>query len=392
MVADTVNTIAVHPEIPLTIYAGTEGFGVMISEDGGQSFGPRVSGLGNLDVLSLAVDKQFPNLLFAGTRRGLFKTDVGGLSWKPTDVTDGAVTDISIDDGTRPRRVRITTFGGGMAVSEDEGETFHPSNHGLTSLDLTSIEAEPRGGTERLWVTMKGGDGVAYSDDGGQSWTSAAGEELGNHNVNDLIVEPDGRLWVATEGGIFFSGDGGRSWKERNVGLPAGVPVTSLAIDPMNGEILAGLDSGANGGVYRGGENGIWSPFNAGLGELRVQELTLVRSPESLTLFAATAGDGLYASDLETLGEQTPSVTTRSLPLGRVGREYSIALAATGGSKPYGWSLVAGSLPPGLGLTASGTIAGMPISSGSYDFTIQVTDARSSFGRKSFSIRVSAVH
>jgi photosystem II stability/assembly factor-like uncharacterized protein len=389
-VADTVNTVAVSPRNPLTVYAGTEGFGVQKSGDGGEYFSPLVEGLGNLDVLSLAVDKQLPDLLFAGTRQGLFKTENGGVFWKPTDVTDGVVTDISIDDGTRPRRVRITTFGGGMAVSEDEGETFHPSNHGLASLDLTSIEAEPRGGTERLWVTMKGGDGVAYSDDGGQSWTPAAGEGLGNHNVNDLIVGLGGRLWVATEGGIFFSGDGGRSWKERNVGLPAGVPITSLAIDSMNGEVLAGLYSGANGGVYRGGEDGIWRPFNAGLGELRVQELTLVRSPESLTLFAATAGDGLYASDLEALGDQTPSVTTRSLPLGRVGREYSVALAATGGSKPYGWSLVGGSLPPGLGLTASGTIAGLPISSGSYDFTIQITDARSSFARKSLSIRVSA--
>ena len=210
-VADIVNVIAVPPSNPLKIYAGTEGFGVQASDDGGQYFNTMINGLGNLDILSLAVDDQSSDLLFAGTRGGLFKTESGGRLWRPTDVTDGSVTDISIDDGTRPRRVRITTFGNGFARSLDEGETFQVSNRGLASLELTSIESEPRGEGERLWVGMRGEDGVAYSDDGGETWRSAAGEGLLNRNVNDLLVTPAGRLWAATDGGVFWSGDGGRS-------------------------------------------------------------------------------------------------------------------------------------------------------------------------------------
>jgi len=386
-VADLVNAVAVPPSDPQKIYAATEGFGVQVSTDAGQSFLPRVDGLGNLDVLSLGVDRDDSELLFAGTRKGLFKTQNGGAIWTATDVTDGTVTDISID-GARPRRVRISTFGGGFEESDDEGETFHASNQGLSSLALTSIEPQVRGDAVRLWVTMKGGDGVAFSDNDGRSWTSAAGEGLVNRNVNDLLVGPGEQLWVATDGGVFVSNDGGLHWRGGGIGLPAGVPATSLAIDPGSGEILVSLFSGPDGGVYRGGTGGaVWRSFNAGLDELRVQKLTVAETAQGdVSFYAATAGDGLYASFLESLGSQLPSIATRSLPRGHVGEQYSVGLAATGGAKPYRWSLAAGALPPGLGLTAEGAIVGKPVLDGSYGFTVQVTDANANFARKELSI------
>ena len=45
----------------------------------------------------------------------------------------------------------------------------------------------------------------------------------------------------------------------------------------------------------------------------------------------------------------SPTVTTVSLISGTVGSTYGpVALAATGGTTPYAWSIVAGSLPAGL--------------------------------------------
>jgi len=50
-------------------------------------------------------------------------------------------------------------------------------------------------------------------------------------------------------------------------------------------------------------------------------------------------------------------------------------LTAFGGSPPYSWSLVSGSMPPGLTLDgAHGTITGTPTQLGSYNLTFQVTD------------------
>jgi IPT/TIG domain/Putative Ig domain len=72
-------------------------------------------------------------------------------------------------------------------------------------------------------------------------------------------------------------------------------------------------------------------------------------------------------------------ITTNSLPTGQESASYAVALTARGGTLPYTWSILSGSLPPGLALgAATGAIAGMPSASGQYSFTVQVTDPGSS--------------
>jgi len=64
-----------------------------------------------------------------------------------------------------------------------------------------------------------------------------------------------------------------------------------------------------------------------------------------------------------------------TLPGGTVNTGYSNAMAATGGTPAYTWSISAGSLPPGLTLAAtSGTISGTPTTTGTFSFTATVTD------------------
>lgn len=71
--------------------------------------------------------------------------------------------------------------------------------------------------------------------------------------------------------------------------------------------------------------------------------------------------------------------TTSPLPPAEVGARYTLALAATGGTQPYRWSLPAEALPPGLRLTAAGVIAGVPTAPGGVAFTVRVTDAQGRF-------------
>ncbi len=60
------------------------------------------------------------------------------------------------------------------------------------------------------------------------------------------------------------------------------------------------------------------------------------------------------------------SITTTTLPNGTQGAAYSQALAATGGTEPYTWSLADGTLPAGLSLhTDTGVIDGTPTAIGS---------------------------
>ena len=76
----------------------------------------------------------------------------------------------------------------------------------------------------------------------------------------------------------------------------------------------------------------------------------------------------------------TPSVTPPSmpgsaaLPSGSAGSAYNESLNATG-SLPMTWTLVSGSLPPGLTLSPDGTISGTPTQTGTYAFTVSVSNS-----------------
>lgn len=66
-----------------------------------------------------------------------------------------------------------------------------------------------------------------------------------------------------------------------------------------------------------------------------------------------------------------------SLPTGQVGASYEATLGAEGGVGPYTWSISAGALPDGLTIdSSSGLISGAPTTSGTYDFTVELNDAR----------------
>ncbi|MBE0710962.1 MAG: putative Ig domain-containing protein [Candidatus Aminicenantes bacterium] len=73
--------------------------------------------------------------------------------------------------------------------------------------------------------------------------------------------------------------------------------------------------------------------------------------------------------------EVTLFVTTDWLPNGTEGQTYTQILGATGGTSPYTWSLYSGVLPDGLTLAPNGTLSGTPVKTGTYDFTVRVTDS-----------------
>ncbi|CAN5141801.1 hypothetical protein BH18ACT12_BH18ACT12_15570 [soil metagenome] len=71
---------------------------------------------------------------------------------------------------------------------------------------------------------------------------------------------------------------------------------------------------------------------------------------------------------------------------GTVGLVYSQSLVASGGTPPYAWSLVSGTLPQGLTLSASGVISGTPTKHVPVKFTVRVTAGASL--SKALSIRI----
>ena len=103
----------------------------------------------------------------------------------------------------------------------------------------------------------------------------------------------------------------------------------------------------------------------------------------------------IYVDDAEiTTGlSQSPaptplSITTSSLSSATAGSSYTATLSASGGTPPYTWSLASGQLPPGLTLSASGVISGIPITSGSFSFTPQAKDVAGNLATRPETIQV----
>jgi hypothetical protein len=86
-------------------------------------------------------------------------------------------------------------------------------------------------------------------------------------------------------------------------------------------------------------------------------------------------------------------ITTRTLPGAIVGAAYRKAIAVKGGSGSYAYTIVSGSgvLPPGLTLSASGTISGTvspTAAAGTYWFQVQATDAKKASSTSYLSIEL----
>jgi len=70
------------------------------------------------------------------------------------------------------------------------------------------------------------------------------------------------------------------------------------------------------------------------------------------------------------------SVTTTSLSGGVLNIPYSATLTAAGGTTPYTWTIVSGTLPTGLSLNSTtGVISGTPLVVGTFGLAVQVADS-----------------
>ncbi len=100
---------------------------------------------------------------------------------------------------------------------------------------------------------------------------------------------------------------------------------------------------------------------------------------------ATTAGSYPFAVNVFDVnnGSATTSITlvvnallavALSPPNGEIHTFYTYALAA-GGTAPYAWTLISGTLPGSITLKTNGALSGTPPAAGTYNFTVKVTDA-----------------
>ncbi|HJZ69254.1 MAG TPA: putative Ig domain-containing protein, partial [Blastocatellia bacterium] len=91
-----------------------------------------------------------------------------------------------------------------------------------------------------------------------------------------------------------------------------------------------------------------------------------------------SSGTSGYSNEASVITPETAallSIATTSLSDATVGVPYSRTLSATGGKPDFSWLLDSGSLPPGLSISQTGSVAGTPTTAGTFNFVAKVIDS-----------------
>jgi hypothetical protein len=124
----------------------------------------------------------------------------------------------------------------------------------------------------------------------------------------------------------------------------------------------------------------------AGLGITDSGIVSGTPTAQGISTFVVQVVDAQLPADTDTqqlsITVQNPTVppvniTTTSLPNAKRNKSYNQTIQATGGVAPYSWSIVSGSLPPGLSLnTNTGAVTGKATTIGLYTFTVRAADSQ----------------
>jgi len=249
-----VSVFAINARNPQVVYAGT-GSGVFKSTDGGASWRAASAGLTESYVYDLAIDQHRPATLYAATQGGVFKSQDGGGSWRKTSMPPGVEgRDAVVSLALHPRNRQVIYAGTDDRVykSGDAGATWRTVK---SARRVFAIVLDPN---RPATVYAGSGAGVFKSTDGGRSWTARNvglfpnetpdGHSLAEGFVSAMVVDSrhPQTLYLGGARGVLKSIDGARTWRRIRVAGLRGL-VSSLAIDPEKQQTLY------TGGVYAPG-------------------------------------------------------------------------------------------------------------------------------------------
>ncbi len=317
--------LAIDETDPDVIYAGTES-GIFKTVDGGANW--TKTGFAETLVRVVKVASSDQQVIYAGTDEGIYKSEDGGITWIQTGVPGTRVNTIAIDPGN-PQIVFIGTARRGQGP---DGSIFKSTDGGgnwelkySSDLDLVVdvlIDTDNSSYIYACGYAIGGnGDykGFLKSMDGGETWVGKHLSYTGPwDDVLALAITPVGTspsVIYSIAGGdgsvgywsdVYRSTDRGESWTEAHLPLRF-IRNSPIVVDPESGNRIYVVAQDDRGRLFR-------VDFDAGNYEAVADGLPL-QFPSSLVinpqdgnvLYAGFARNGVYKSTDEA-GSWDPSV------------------------------------------------------------------------------------
>lgn len=320
-----------------------------------------------------------------------------GYTYDGSVIAFSQSADVSLTIVVSQGTSNITGTGGIRVVSKAGDASLSISGPGSLEVNVDKNDSG---------ITLIGSKNVNLNIDGADVKTLAAyyyGVDLhAGDGFKAVAVVNNGKLTAGGSGGIGIyyrwtnPSDSGTSSLTVSGNAVVDTRDSKILIASQASEVQVSAGSDGNGGIVFNGKNGTV------YGDVTLDESITINQDETLRIPNGSSlnsnnhltnngtiiveNGGVLTGETGGKVVYAPSITTESLPEGKVNEEYSAFLTADG-SEPIEWSVTQGSLPTGLSLTKDGKITGKPTAPGEYIFTVTASNDVGS-DSKSFSISV----
>lgn len=284
---------------------------------------------------------------------------------------------------------------GGIRVESTTG------NASLSIKGSGSLDVEPKGSNSGITLCSSKNTNL---DIDGADVTASSPAQYGVYLISSTDASSTSTITV-NNGCLTTGGNGNVGiyyyWSGTNNAGTSSLTVSGNAVvDTRNSQIMAqnketvvqvGAGSDGNGGIVFDGKNGTV------YGDVTLDESLTINQDETLRIPNGSSlnsnnhltnngtiiveNGGVLTGETDGKVVNAPSITTESLPEGKVSEEYSTSLSANG-SEPITWNVTDGNLPAGLNLSTNGKITGTPTAPGEYIFTVTASNDAGSVSKE----------
>jgi photosystem II stability/assembly factor-like uncharacterized protein len=220
---------------------------------------------------SVDVDKTDPNIIYAGSINGGYRSLDGAATWLGMSLPDGVASTLA---------THVSFPGVVYAFNHD----FYKSvDNGMTWTDLNGFTLggwnegdfviDPGPAATIYWAAANYWAGTAYdgiykSTDGGVTWSLMNTGLPSPPEIHTLAINPQDPnvLFAGTayrnpvvpqpQQGIYRTTDGGQHWTQLHGGLPSPIYVNQIAVHPLQPNIVYAASEMTNSGIYKSTDGG----------------------------------------------------------------------------------------------------------------------------------------